>query len=955
MPTTLTSLIQTALESDGINFIEIVRIKLPDRYLWISTQEVPDGLADDGIVYEDRLKSIGPLTFKAGFEDSDVTFELYNHDHLMKTLADEGVIWERAEVSVCRLYPDYDPRTNPSVEPGANRVGTWDAPYWRGWIKQAPSFEDVSSMKVSSGFSELTRPCLRKFERTDMSDLGTEQFPYNPLAGKGLPQIKESGTATGGSGTALVTAADISGLRESWLIFVKTKKIIGRIISISTGTGEVEVENWLYGGVDAAEVVPVSGDSWIAGPVYTSYDGMESSCKNMGMFGPSEGQNENDLNTDIRRYFKALSLPGNAYLEKAARIQGLADSLLSSVEGEGDGEVIPVRVGRFEAELKILASGMADDQYVHILGIAGEGRVKSLNEPLLDGAYHVDNINPAAAATDDSWIEGGTEFLGAKDLDGVTDGEITESQRRQAIGSLQSRARNHQETLETYKSNPLGFNDSYGSGVSLDGLAWTRARYQKEGYNFSGEPLVRQRGIGIGVLKPDGTWTNAANIIEFFYWWCRNQRWGAKLALDRLNVADFEAEAEYAGEITSSTSSGPKIFSGTIVAGPEDADAPTLPPCCIIIPDTWPLGETREDGLVCTIVTGTVTYTMTVRGEAELCGPSIMSWIRTPEGAVRSAVIQDEGWLLTFYSNFDGELPEAGDTFTLSGSGLDEEGTLRFPADGSLIKDDPAGEIAESIMKCANGTFIPKQGRMSPVIRRAEDLTVINARRTFTDVGANSNVIFNGGESTFRFTPDDTSKIPTGVKVEFIDVEYGYKKRQITIRNTFAEERLAEMTGENSRDKTVMTRDYPLIGTADRAVYLGTRYLQENSFIRGVPGYIPGDYSLEVPIHYAQDVLPMDVHPIHGGQFPAWCQYMRIIEITDNSDKGTVTIKGRPYLEEMYLDTDTNFVISPGPAIKPPSPGTEYQQLVIESLTEGNHRDDEGTLLVSVSGEITLP
>lgn len=958
MPGILTDQIETALQSGRINCIDLLQIQLPGETLYWSTYgTVPPEATGEGITYEARIKSIGPLTFNAGFSDAVVSISFVN-DGLVKRLANDGVIWEQAPVSICRLFPDLDPEYN--------KVGSWDNPHWRGWIRQAPSFEDLSTMRVSSGFSELNRESLRRYERTDLSDLGSEQFPYDPLRGCGLPQIKTSGTATGGTPATLTTGDDLSEIKESWLIFVEVKKIIGRIVSATAGV--VTVEDWFYGG-ETTEIIPASGDTWIAGPVYTSYDGMEVSCKNMGMFGPHAGQDENKLNKDTRRYFYALNLPGKAYLEKRVPVKGPASSL-SSVEGEGlDGEVIPVRFGEFEVDVKPLAWGLTPGKilgpgiaekpgFFHLLGPVGEGRCQYLGEPLLDGVYHVDDINRDAPPEDDSWIEGGTEYPGANDQAGVDEGELTQSQQKQAIGSRQARARQHGETLDTYKGNPLGFNGPSGSGCSLAGLTWSRGRWQEEGYSPSGEPLVKIRGRGIKTLKPSGEWTEKPSVIEAFYYYLLNLRWGVKFGADQLNVADFTTQGAIAGEIIPSAGSEPKVIKGSLVAGPDDADAPTLPPCCVLLPASLPLGETREDGLICTITTTSKTYTMIVRGEASLTGPEIMSWIPTPEGENLRAVISDVGWLLVFYSSFDGEIPAAGDAFTLSGEGLDEECTMRYRAVGSLVADKSYGKTAEDIMRNCNGTFFQKRGRISPIIRGPVDLEVINARRTYTDKGAKRNVIFSGGQSTFKFTPADPSKsptaIPTGVRVEFVDTEHGYQKREITIRNPYAEKRIKALTGIAGKSVTVL--DLCLTGSAEQAVRLGNLYLRAHSFLPEVPGYHPGEYSLEVPIHDAQDLFPVeDVYQIYGGNFPYWCRYMRIEGFSDNSARGTVTIKGSVYLEEMYSDSITDFIVSLGPVIKPSGPGAEFQQLTIATLIEGVHRDDEGVLKVSVSGEITLP
>ena len=950
MSANLTAEIQAALDTGRINIIALMKIVFrPGETLNWSTALVPGHLTGEGIIYDDRIESIGPLTFKAGFKDADVTVSFSNHDNMVKTMADDGCTWEGAEVKICYLF------IGPDLPPGVNQVGSWENPYWWGWINQAPSFEDLSKMKISSGFSELNREALRREEWTAPDLLGSEHFPYNPLGGKGLPQIKASGTATGGSGSTLTTTDDISSLKQSWLIFIKTKKIIGRIVSAAAGS--VEVEEWFYGGA-ATAIIPESGDSWIAGPVYTSYDGTEVNCKIMGMFGPNSEQDENSLNTDTRRWFNARGFPGNAFLEKRVQIKTPGTSLYSSVEGaDPEGEIIPVNFGNFERTVKPRAWGLVEGEgYIHFYGIVGQGRCAYLGEPLLDGVYHVDNINPAGPATDDSWIEGGTDFPGADDSDGVTSGELTLSQQKQAIGSRQARARNHDETINTYKSNPLGFNAPTGEGCSPSSITWIRGRWQRKGYSISGEPVVRIRGKGIETLTPSGTWTKTPSIIDALHYFLINQLWGCQLsAARRLNIDDFITTAAIAGEEMPSAGSDPKALTGTLVAGPEDATAPTLPPCVAILPASLPLGQTREDGLTCIIETATKTYSMIVRGEAELTGPEIMSWIRTPEGNTRSAVISDVGWLLVFYSNFDGEIPAAGDKFTLSGKGITSEGVIRYQADGSLAKNTTRLKTVEAIMRNCNGTVIPKRGKISPVIRGAVDLAAVNARRIYTDKGPDRNVIFSGGESTFKFTPTPSKEVPTSVRVEFTDTEHGYQVNPFTVRNSFAEERKAALTGENSQDSAVEVLDLNLTGTFDQAVRVAAVYLNEHSYIRGVPGYTPGKYVLEVPVHDGLDLWPVeDVFPIYSEKFPYWCRYMRIEEFSDNYARGTISIQGSPYLEEMYGDSKTDFIISPGPIITPMGPGSEQPQIVISSLVEGTHRDDEAGLIVSISGEITL-
>jgi len=953
MALTITAQIEAALATGSINYIDLVRIKLSrTEFLYWSSAAVPERLNAEGIVYDPRIVSMSPLPFTAGFQDTSISMSFDNTDGYVKNKINQGILWHEAEVAVSRLFPDL------ALE--YNQIGSWASPYWWGWVSQAPTFEELSSMKISAGFSELTRPALRRLGRTDETVFGSEHFPYDPMTGKGLPQNKVSGTATGGDATTLTTAATLTDIKEGWLVFIKTKKIIGRVVTAAAGV--ITVENWVYGGDEATAVIPANADLFICGPVYTEFDGNQSTCLNMGMFGPNKQQTDNDLNTDMRRYFTGITIPGNSYLQPgaSAAIGSLANQLFSSVQGEGsDGTAIPVYVGKFQADLIPFAWGVAD-KYVHILGVIGEGRIGYAAEPYLDGIYPTDNIDLSSQTYDDSWIVGGVQnpdpddSTTGNDFDAIATGELTESQQMQAIGSREAYAKWRKASLDTYKNNPWKFNASDGSGNALGCLAWVRARFEKEGYDARGVPVVKNRGTGIEVLCADDTWTQSPTPIDVFYWFFRNQLWGGGLAVERLDKTAITAESVKAATVISSGGTNPRVVTGALVAGPQDMTCDLdLPLSVVVVPaDAVPQGSTVNYKQI-TIEAGSDSYTFNITRNWPV--PDTLHFL-TPENKVVHATVGDTGLFLALDQFFDGEIPAAGDTFYLQMENSSTVGgNMKYAANGSLSRDCRVGEMAEDILKNCNATYTQKNGKIVPIIRAAVDQADITSKRVFSDWGANRNVVMSNGKSTFKFVPALAKDIPTSVRVEYVDIDQRYQKRQITIRNLFAEKRVKELTGQDVRNRKAVILPLNLTGSIDQAVLLGTLYMREHSFIEEVPNYHPGEYSLQVPIHVAQDVVPVeDVYRIAGKAFPDWCRFMRITSKMDDYSKGVVTLKGMPYLEEMYRFTQNDFLIVPGPIITD-QPGNMMPPLVIQSLVETGFRDDDGVFYVEIEGELTLP
>lgn len=81
-------------------------------------------------------------------------------------------------------------------------------------------------------------------------------------------------------------------------------------------------------------------------------------------------------------------------------------------------------------------------------------------------------------------------------------------------------------------------------------------------------------------------------------------------------------------------------------------------------------------------------------------------------------------------------------------------------------------------------------------------------------------------------TPKENAEIPSAVCIEFTDVNHGYKKRRITIRNPHTKEQTQALTEEDTRGEIIKIINLGATCSAAEATRFGTRYLQEHSFIQ---------------------------------------------------------------------------------------------------------------------------
>ena len=245
--------------------------------------------------------SVGPLPFTVGAEDDETEIVLDNTSLYFTNLINRGIVLEEGKVKIHRLFPNLTPPNN--VIPD----------YWHGRVVSYALKENTITMKLSYGFVGLEQRALRRYEHT-CNNLFADGLhcPYAPLTGKGLPDNRINGTATGGSSTTLIdTGKDFSalGVQPGWSVFVKAgKKIIGTVGTVGTTT--LTVDSWKNDG-SASASIPASGNAYIVGPAFSSCDFSKADCIARGMFGPNNTQASADLNVNERRYFIGLLQPAD--------------------------------------------------------------------------------------------------------------------------------------------------------------------------------------------------------------------------------------------------------------------------------------------------------------------------------------------------------------------------------------------------------------------------------------------------------------------------------------------------------------------------------------------------------------------------------------------------------------------------------------------------------------------
>ena len=943
MSLTLISQVEAELAKNAVTVVEAWKADFGNgRVFYWSNQTITASASFDSNEYEARVKQVSTLPFSVGAKDDKGRLTAWNGDRFFTKLINEGVIFGQARLTCHRMFPNIAAPNNVIQN------------YWHGRVKKYTISESACEFELGFGFVNLKRRALRRWEHTCNNNFADGlHCPYDPLNGKGLPENRFRGAATGGSATTITGRNfEALGVQVGWLAFVETKKIIGVITDVSGTT--ITVDSWRNGGPAA------SGDAYVIGPAFTKCPFTKTGCNHRGMNGPVGGSfTAAKLNISTRRYYAGFLAPRPVPF--SVRPEGESKSVRRTSSGNQGiaGSVIPLCVGRGQIRGMPILGVAAAGQYLHFLA-AIQGRIYDFGRGVRANGFYLDDVNYSKPLVQqqESFMVWGTDSNSSGNDSSSTD--LTTDQKKQAIGSRQSVAIRRFTTLDTYSQNPFLFNRVSGDGVSLSGLAAIRGRIEAEANNNS-IPDVSAPFIGIMTKMMPGSspqaddrnvtdWTKFPNHMQLGYWFSINTQWGAGFSETDLDLVQFRAMSDYCQEkIPASQARYSTLFNGTVGFGPDEAEVTVTQKNWIWLSspsfyDRTPIGETfttTEIGKEFqAIVVGLQRYKNLPKIADTENGPIV----------VPDANEGEEGAFVFLDTDFpSGKVPVATDTVLIQSVTR----VHRFKANGILDQDSNVGEMLEQILKNCNGTFVQKAGKIYPVIRKAVSLSVVDALPVFTDKGANRNIIRSkGGESTLKWNPDPEP--PNSIVVEFDDQMSGYAKVSLVIRNQAAQESLGNRFGEKRRDKKEANLGLALTNNRDQAARLGALALREKGPI--APDKPNGTIKWVSPVHDAQKLVPVeDVYPIASDHLPAYIQHVRIMKITDNADKATMTIEARPYFTAQYDDTAEDM------SIQVFAPDQEFDDdelpldVKVESAVERVVTAKDGSIESVVDIEFTLP
>jgi len=964
MARTLLSQVETELAKPGIRVLELIDINFGNGFeISVSNQTIANDKTFNGRTYTARVVHVGTLPFTVGAEDDETEIVFDNTSLYFTNLVNQGVLLEEGKVKIHRMIVGITPPNNVVKD------------YWHGRITSYVLKEGTCTMKLSYGFVGLEQRALRRYEHT-CNNLFADDLhcPYAPLTGKGLPDNRISGTATGGTSNTLVDTGKnfvVSGVETGWQVFVTAgKKIIGTINTVAATT--LTIDLWRNNGTASASV-PASGNAYIVGPAFSSCDFSKAACIARGMFGPNNTQASADLNTSDRRYFIGLLQPADVRFSgrefKDERAKGPKFfGRLAKANRSLSGAIVPAVFGVYRMKDVDLIGAAAAGGFLHGLFSIGEGRLWTIASPTMDdlGQDNVDPVGPVERK--DSLIVWGVETSG----NDILAGDLTLDQQKQAVGSREAAAVMRVTTIDTYLDNPFLINDSSGDGISPAGLSMFLIRTEPPGgAKVDATPTGAVGVIGLMTkMIPNETaqfddrgvkdYTALPNHIQVFYHLLRNTRYGAGRDDIDIDLPASIAESAYCQALIGGTQSHVARVTGTVALGPDDSLITPQSKSVIWISD---VGREAKDwgGGIFTITQSGKEFAGRIVSVAIIEDMSDFLFEYFTNGGGTFVPIAGEvgksGVLLSIFPAFPaGKIPTTGDTYQITTAAGGGGGGLRrrFKANGVLADDVSVKEMLQSVLDNCVGTFVQNNGKISPIIRKAVNLNTVAGLDIFTDKGANRNVVRVDGESTMEFIPDPIDQTVNSVAVEFVDAASDFRVVTLIIRNQAAQERAGKVFGEKRRDKREKPLSLNLTTNRDQAARVGAIILRERGPLpNGRPN---GVIRWVSPIHDAIELQPIkDVRAVASDHIPNYIQFVRIIKITDNPDKMTVTIEARPHYNQFYDDTTKDL----GTEIFPVDASFSTDEIPlpvrIETITEAFIKDREGTEHEQLTVKFTLP
>ena len=956
MALTLTAEIEAALATGHIEAVDVVEIDFGTAKRYWSDRTLSLSVTD-GIPYDPRIKTISELPVASSDSDDEFIIELDNSDYYARGLEDKGLRLHRAKVWVHRIFTNLDPPNNKITN------------YAAGTVVAYPMDARVCKLKVVSGLLALNRQGLWKLEQSCGSLFRDGlRCPYDPLAGKGLPERRFTGTATGGSTTTLVdTAQTFTPVEAGWVVVNLTDKSAGRVKSVAGDT--ITVESFANGTNNSV----TASDSYIVGPEFSSCPKSVTACQERGMFGPNDNQTSADLNKSERRYFHGIARPARVpFKTKIVDSTGKRRGPFTRTAFGNDGLAgtsVPIAFGAWRNRSMIPLGLAFHDAFIESLWIASVGKCKSINSIAIDSSSP-DNVNrglvdgvTGTAITRDSFFAWNFEEPSGSDDKQIVSpsysGELTEEQRRLGIGNRGCRSRRWRTDLDTYVNNPYLYNNAAGDGVSTSGLAVVRIRTEpSSGVTDTVVPKAGADIVGVACRSipgsGDATWVHDPNPIQVAYHFLRDTLYGAGLDDAQLDLPTFITASAYCEATVETSQSTRAVIGGYVFVGPEDSDGTSFLGSDFFSTRTnLGIGKYDDDRLVVYTSGGPVARFISGVSEEPIGGE------QSDEDNFGETDSDTQGaryWVINFTEAFPaGQMPAAGDQWKL----VDETRVPRYRFNGALSEPAPVGEILNSILDNCSGKWVQKNGKIAVVIPAAVTLTTVEADTIFTDKGNLRNIIYRGPEnnrkSTVVWEPDDIEDTPNAITVEYSDKGFGYETVRRKVINSSAQKWVADVFGEKRREKEEAVLSLNGTNDAEQAGRLGARKIRDRGPLPG--NRANGTLSFEVAVHDAQKLVPYeDVHIVASDVLPGYLPNLwRLVEKEENAEGLTMTTSWRPHYNVFYDDTAEDIGIEDLPKQTEFNPDALPLDVVIESITDKGYPDNEGNYVERVSISYTPP
>jgi hypothetical protein len=948
-----------------MRYIELYKFDLGTQqgssyvYYW-ATQDVPSTVSFDSQNYDAMVvrDSMQKLPRPVGDSEKKVTIKVRNDTGQITDLLDLGVYFEHGRVSVVRIFPD--------LAKVDQNVGDWTNPYWHGRIVAVKEVtRDWAVFELAFGYLDLSKRFGRVLHSSCHNIFADDDHcPYDIDAGWGLPQITTSGTATGGSSTTIVDSGKnftaLGVAVDDWVVAENgvANLVTGQVTIVGTTT--LTVDNWRFG------TAPANGWSYIVGPEYTSCKYTFPACDNRGMGGPNDNRPPEELNSIRRRCFCGWTPPSketvpwrwredwNTYHEGTSYPTGNRGLY---------GTPIPIPVGGTKMKgVKPVAYFNAGD-FTHFLFIVGEARVNRVREIRVSG--HPIDPQPKGTSTAEEWEDSliyysFDGYTGANDQDGVTAGELTQTQQKQGVGSLQSWTHGERVVLEQYENNPDEFNSALGSGISQACTSFIRVRIQAQVDPTTVEADFTVNGGTVMEKVAGGTWVSRPDMAEVAYNAFTNNRWGGGLSTDQMDATSWAAGSTHCRSLVSKTQTEVADKSGTIGFGPKDGPAPSG-----AVSGDWVFIRMTEDpqpwrGALLTVTVNATPYerrVISVRPEF-----SIQETAGDPEDAGGYGEIETEeneisyhgGWFIVDEEWDSVDIPSRGDSYTLEPHEDASGQVYRYMANGVLNnKEKKFGAAVKDILRCMNADWVQHLGKVYLAMRKDEDLVVVDARMTITDYGASRNVVINRGKSSAKLVVDPVNQAFNAINVQFPNQQKDYVLDPITIKSSASQLRMKEQFNEDVRDQVKGSVHLPLVSDIETAARLGTLIARERGIRAG--NRHNAKVKCQMPVHIAMKMIPVaDVYPLDFDGFPAYVQYGRVESIDEDLNKLTATVTFSVYYDADYDDTaeDQRHDLNPGEITD--SSGNPIRFKLV-SQSEGSIEGVAGNYVQTIDYEITLP